>query len=100
MEAGFDAGNLSRIERGIQQPTIKKLESIAQALHVTVADLFKMVEPIADDPPVTHLLRDDGAVYHDDMQAMRRGFAALDGHHRKMALEFIKLLQRFQHGTN
>lgn len=97
MEAGFDAGNLSRIETGKQNPSLDRLERIARAMSVSVADLFNMVEPARVAVGSNNVLRDgDGIIYNDEMQVVRRGFAALDARHRKMVLEFIKMLNRLQ----
>ncbi len=95
MEAGFDAGNLSRIETGKQQPTIARLQSIARAMQISVSDLFSMIEPAAADS--RHTLRDSAnASYNDDLQVIKRGYTTLDAHHRKTVLEFIKMLNRLQ----
>lgn len=100
MEAGFDAGNLSRIETGKQQPTVVRLQSIARAMQVSVADLFNMMEPTtATDSP--HVLRDsENASYNDDLQVIRRGYSTLNAHHRKTVVEFIKMLNRLQRDDN
>src|SRR5699024_6273858 len=49
--AGTDAGNLSRIERGLQQPSVKVLRSITNALNVRlsavlgkIGDQFEVAE--------------------------------------------------------
>lgn len=44
LEAGTNAGNLSRIERCQQQPSLDLVEQIAAALGTTVADLYAYVE--------------------------------------------------------
>lgn len=46
MEAGTDAGNLSRIETGKQKPSIGRLESIARAMNVGVTDLYALIENV------------------------------------------------------
>ncbi|GAA4340314.1 hypothetical protein GCM10023144_39850 [Pigmentiphaga soli] len=96
MEAGFDAGNLSRIETGKQKPSITRLESIARAMKVRVADLYALVEPLPI-PGMTPSLREgDIAPYHDDLQTLRRSYSALDPRRRKLVYEFVKLLNRMQ----
>lgn len=95
MEAGFDAGNLSRIETGKQKPSVPRLENIARAMHVRVADLYTLIEP--PQPGSGNQLREgDVAPYHDDLQSLRRSYSALDARHRKLANEFVKLLNRLQ----
>lgn len=95
MEAGFDAGNLSRIETGKQNPSMDRLEDIARALGVSVADLYLAAE---NESRTGNALRDSGdsAAYGQEMLAVRRGYTTLDSRHRKMALEFIKMLNRLQ----
>jgi len=46
LAAGFDAGNLSRIELGRQQPSLKRLISIAHALNVQVSDIALRAEAL------------------------------------------------------
>ena len=100
MEAGFDAGNLSRIETGKQQPTIARLQNIARAMQVSVADLFNMIEPTAATDS-RHALHDSETVsYNDDLQVIRRGYTTLDAHHRRTVVEFIKMLNRLQRDDN
>jgi SOS-response transcriptional repressor LexA len=41
---GYDAGNLSRFERGEQDISPSKLESIARALGLTVADIYNSAQ--------------------------------------------------------
>lgn len=42
--AGTDASNLSRIERGLQQPSVTVLMNIAEALNVRVSAVFTQLE--------------------------------------------------------
>ena len=41
-EVGTDASNLSRIERGLQQPSEEVLKAIAAALQSSVAELYAL----------------------------------------------------------
>ena len=43
-EVGTDASNLSRIERGLQQPSEDVLKAIAAALESSVAELYALAE--------------------------------------------------------
>ena len=43
-EVGTDASNLSRIERGLQQPSEDVLNAIAAALQSSVAELYALAE--------------------------------------------------------
>jgi len=101
MEAGTDAGNLSRIETGKQKPSIGRLERIARAMNVGVTDLYALIENVRVQPAPPPPLRDgDDTSYTDDTQVLRRSFAALDTHHRKLVIEFAKLLNRLQKEEN
>ncbi|WP_296554752.1 helix-turn-helix transcriptional regulator, partial [Pigmentiphaga sp.] len=85
MEAGTDAGNLSRIETGKQKPSIGRLESIARAMNVGVTDLYALIENVRVLPATPPPLRDgDDIPYTDDTHALRRSFAPLNAHHRKL----------------
>jgi len=42
---GIDAGNLSRVLRGIQQPGPKFIAALCVALDADLADLFEVVPP-------------------------------------------------------
>src|SRR5690606_34040037 len=43
-DADMDASNLSRIERGMQQPSSALLKRIATALHISVSELYGELE--------------------------------------------------------
>lgn len=42
---GIDAGNLSRVLRGVQQPGPKFIAALCYALKADLADLFEVVAP-------------------------------------------------------
>jgi transcriptional regulator with XRE-family HTH domain len=44
LDIGTDASNLSRIERGLQQPSEEALRAIAGALQSSVAELYALAE--------------------------------------------------------
>lgn len=96
MEAGTDPGNLSRIETGKQKPSIPRLESIARAMNVGVTDLYALVENVQVVRGDQGLRDGDDLIYGDDARALRRSVAALDAHHRKLLVEFARLLARMQ----
>lgn len=45
---GIDAGNLSRVLRGVQQPGPKFIAALCFALNAELADLFEVVGPDAE----------------------------------------------------
>lgn len=40
---GSDVGNVSRIERGLQQPTMKTAQKLAVFYGVTVGEIFNLI---------------------------------------------------------
>lgn len=51
--AGTDPGNLSKVERNLQQPTPEMLESVAKALGLPVSSLYLIAEQTATPYEVT-----------------------------------------------
>jgi len=47
--AGIDRTYVSRLERGLENPTIALLEQLADALDATIVEFF--VVPAPDEPP-------------------------------------------------
>lgn len=94
-DAGTDASNLSRIERGVQQPTEEGLRAIATALGTSIAALYATAEgkSLAGAQTGSSLDLDD--LGHESVQ-MRRYFKSLTPEYRKVALELIKTLVRVQ----
>jgi transcriptional regulator with XRE-family HTH domain len=48
-DAGIDRTYVSRLERGLENPTVAVLEQIADALSATIVEFF--VVPAPDEPP-------------------------------------------------
>ena len=99
LEAGTNAGNLSRIERCQQQPALELVEKIAAALGVTVADLYTFA---ASQQPKTSKIktkpRNEGEDNSNAALLFRRGFQQLTTEDKRLAVEFVKLLNRIQSG--
>ena len=86
LEANTDVGNLSRIERGLQSPSIDAVEQIATALQIRMSALFLMIE-------------EEGAsieLSDDSWSQLARGFKLLSIENRELLLEFLSLLKRLQ----
>jgi transcriptional regulator with XRE-family HTH domain len=49
VDAGIDRTYVSRLERGLENPTVAVLEKVAHALEAEIVDLFEV--PQADEPP-------------------------------------------------
>lgn len=100
LEAGTNAGNLSRIERCQQQPSLDLVEQIAAALGTTVAELYAYVE--ANQPKaakikpktINHGESDDAST----AILFRRSFRELTPENKRLAVAFVKLLIRTQRG--
>ena len=93
-EVGTDASNLSRIERGLQQPSEDVLKAIAATLQSSVAELYALAEGRS-------LSAGTGSEVHPDDLArdavqMRRYFRSLSPEYQKVALEIVKTLVRTQ----
>ena len=98
-EIGTDPSNLSRIERGVQQPAADSLKMIAAALHTTVAALHARAEGVGKvSRKERDLLGGDAADYTSESIQLRRHFRALTPENKHLAVEFVKLLNRTQSG--
>lgn len=98
LEAGTNAGNLSRIERCQQQPSLELVEQIVAALGTTVADLYTYA---AANQPKTekNKLKTKAGSKTDASNAailFQRSFHQLSPENKQLAVEFIKLLNRRQ----
>ena len=95
LDIGTDASNLSRIERGLQQPSEETLRAIATALQTSVAELYALAEgeTLAKSRSTTGLQAED--LLKDAIQ-MRKYFRSLTPEHKKVALELVKTLVRLQ----
>ena len=96
LDVGTDASNLSRIERGLQQPSEEALRAIAGALETSVAELYALAEgkSLAKSRLTSALQPAD--LMKDAVQ-MRRYFRSLTPEYQKVALELVKTLARVQH---
>ena len=96
---GTDPSNLSRIERGVQQPTATMLRTIATALGTTVAALHARAEGVGKfSKKERDLLGGDAADYTAEAIQLRHNFRTLTPENKHLAVEFVKLLNRTQNG--
>jgi transcriptional regulator with XRE-family HTH domain len=51
VDAGIDRTYVSRVERGLENPTVAVLEKMARALSIRIVDFF--APPVAGPPPST-----------------------------------------------
>ena len=95
-DAGTDASNLSRIERGLQRPSPEVLNKIAKALGVTTPDIYVLAaENIANRAPTKRKLPEIGD-YSDEAVELRRYYRLLTPENRYLVLEYVKMLRRLQ----
>jgi len=99
LEAGTNAGNLSRIERCQQQPALELVEKIAAALGMTVADLYTYTAAQQPRTVATKASPNGGDQEKSNAALLfRRGFQQLTPENKHLAVEFVKLLNRTQSG--
>ncbi len=99
LEIGTDPSNLSRIERGVQQPAADSLRMIAAALGTTVAALHTRAEGVGrTSKKERDMLGADEADYTSDAIQLRRHFRALTPENQKIAVELLRALNRTQGG--
>ena len=67
-EAGVDRTFISRLERGVRQPTITTLIGLGQALNVSAADMVKEAEKL--------YLKRAGAAGSEQIKERKRAYAA------------------------
>lgn len=98
-EIGTDPSNLSRIERGVQQPAAQSLKMIAAALETTVAALHTRAEGVTKPSKKERdLLGGDPTDYTSEAIQLRHNFRTLTPENKHLAVEFVKLLNRTQGG--
>ncbi len=94
---GTDPSNLSRIERGVQQPTALMLKTIAVALGTTVTALHARAEGVKKTSKKERdLLGGDQTDYTSEAIQLRHSFRTLTPENKHLAVEFVKLLNRTQ----
>lgn len=100
--AGTDAGNLSRIERDEQRPSLDLLEEIARALGLTVSAIYAEVESqaVAVKEPGDRYTTDKKRAEELEKQVnqLTRHFCALSPEGRELALNLIQTLKKAHPG--
>ena len=97
--ADTDPSNLSRIERGIQQPSAASLHQLAEVLGTSVSELYAKaegVQTLAEESP--DLLGADEMDYTEAAIQLRRLFRKLTPSNQKIAVELLRALNRTQGG--
>lgn len=92
--AGTDPSNLSRIERGLQQPSVALLEALSLALGAKVSDIYREHESLDDVLQVEEPSPPAG--WEIDIHQLTRHFRGLNSPNRELVIEFCKLLKSQQ----
>lgn len=100
LEIGSDASNLSRIERGAQQPTQEILHALSLALKTSISALYAIAEGAATIVTASgeHVPLDD-MDFSDEAIQLRRHFRKLTPRNRQLVLEMVRLIGRMQDTT-
>lgn len=96
LDAGTFAGNISKIERGQQLPSLDLLEKIASALHTKVSALYEIAE--SEGQMSASLTAEANSAYTNEVILLRRSFLELSSDNKLLAVEFVKMLNRAQRG--
>lgn len=100
LDIGTDASNLSRIERGIQQPSTGLLRAIATALQTTIAELHACAEGKSYSPEqAQELLGGDESDFTNEAIQLRQCFRTLSPDNQRALLEIAKVLNRLQRNS-
>lgn len=94
-DAGTDASNLSRVERGHQQLSEDGLQAVAKALGTSVAAMYALAEGkrlVGDKDGPLVLAEDLGR----EATQMRKYFRSLSPEYQRIALELVKTLVKVQ----
>ena len=91
--AGTDPSNLSRVERGMQQPSVALLDALAKSLGTRVSELYREYEEAVSASQVSEPAP---ANWESDMGKLQRHFRALDDKNRQLLIDFCRLLEKSQ----
>lgn len=95
LRAGTDGGNLSRIERNEQRPSLDLLERLADALETPVSTLYQAVE----GKGAVNDLGEQGAsgdYGNTELTRLLRYWRMLTPANRRMAVDILKVMSKSQ----
>lgn len=84
LAAETDAGNLSRVERGVQSPSFEAVDLIAKALGTSASALFAESDTVREGTPP----------YSKQFLRLHKTFEELSPEDQGLALEFLRLLKK------
>lgn len=91
LDVDMATSNVSRIERGLRQPTTDLLRRLAGALGTSVSEIYAAVEGRAGSA-----LGERIAAYEPETQALLRGYRELSNDNQMLVQEYVKMLRRLQ----
>lgn len=90
--------NLSRIEKGQRRPSGALLERLAGALDTSVTAIYANLEGELVEPATNGNALQELDFTREAIQ-LRQGFRELTPENQRLALEFVRMLQRLQRDT-
>lgn len=96
LDAGTDAGYLSRIESGSRTPSLPMLERIASAMGVKTSQLVSMAESNADIALKGHPAVTGDIDLSDEAVQLRQYYRGLSHANRLLTVEIVKVLKKAQ----
>ncbi|WP_082481863.1 helix-turn-helix domain-containing protein [Pseudomonas sp. Leaf127] len=94
LDAGTYAGNLSKVERAQQLPSLDLLHKLSEALGTKTSALYAVAESESDSG--SGVVSEPSPEQGNEVILVRRHFQALTPRNRKLAIEFLKLLGQSQ----
>lgn len=95
LTAGTDPGNLSKVERNLQQPTPDMLENVASALGFPVSSLYLIAEQSTAPYGISGSKQNIQQVTRR-LETLVTQFMLLSTPHQQMINEFINVMLRSQ----
>lgn len=95
LTAGTDPGNLSKVERNLQQPTPDMLEHVAKALGLPVSSLYLMAEQTVTPYEVTGSKEEIKQVTRQ-LEEFVTKFVLLSPTNQQIINEFISVMLKAQ----
>lgn len=99
LDAGTDAGYLSRIETGSRKPSLPMLEKIAAAMGARASLIVAMAEGEGIPNAAGQMPNAGDADLSEEAIQLRQHFRTLTPEHQRALLEIAKVLNRLQRNS-
>lgn len=96
LTAGTDPGNLSKVERNLQQPTPEMLESVAKALGLPVSSLYLIAEQASPPYEITGTKEEIKQITRR-LEGVVTQFMLLSPSNQQLINDFIGIMLKAQH---